>query len=229
MAALCDGELFNLTISADRYRPVRIVDKRVDRRVALIVEPVDARTRPQTGVRMNRERTQLVIPGGADLPWAEWGLAFARVMPDELRALISNLQPDASNREEQRKRLRERLGTDFLKRIKQRTITGMATPLGDARGKMSDGFLVGPADRIETGGEQPGAVRPVVVDPDGDEIIESDEEPGERPPVTPPVRRPRRRSQQRSRIHGAGITPSLVNEEPELPTFISGGRGGLRL
>jgi len=128
IAAQWGDELYDIE-TADRpfrFRRFGIIGKAARVRVAIVVDPgADMRMQPNT------ERTQLIVAGGASLPWDEWGEEFERNMPAELLALVEGTIKSAADASFKAK-LAAALGHDWW-RLVERSVRLVLQPVGEAQ------------------------------------------------------------------------------------------------
>jgi hypothetical protein len=117
IAALYEGELYDIQQHHASYRSWGIAETSVRKRLWIVVEPPKA-TDEQHGVYPTGDRTELRLKGGSGagerLPWVEWGSEFAEEhVPDEILDAIRAARGGASGSldETYRERLAGRFGT----------------------------------------------------------------------------------------------------------------------
>jgi hypothetical protein len=81
------GEAYHADSAKSRYRQFGITDEIMNRTWLIVRPPVYSDARPtQWGVLTQASRNMLIVKGGAELPWEEWGDAFYGSFPPELAA-----------------------------------------------------------------------------------------------------------------------------------------------
>lgn len=124
IAALYNGELYNVTAHHSTYRSFGIVEQEVRQRVWLIIEP-PALGDGKHGVYPRNDRNALLLKGGPnagrELPLNDWAGEFADNMPDEIMGAITAARTQGDGTIEDtawRDRLIDRFGSrwKFLKR-----------------------------------------------------------------------------------------------------------------
>lgn len=86
--AVWDNEVYNANNSTGRLRQFGITTRTAGDRVALVIE-LDKTTQ----VSPDFSRSRIVLTNKAKLPWAAWGAAFKRMMPDSIQKLMLELEP----------------------------------------------------------------------------------------------------------------------------------------
>ena len=137
------NELYEITDKAAVFRHFGIDEKAAQKRVTIILEPNKYQLDGDDwGIAVDSSRSHLTFTNSAKgvrniaLPLSDWGLEFSEVMPQEIEALIDEIDAENGGSVEDpdyQKRLRNKFGARFaaplmVKTDKPNTKTEKATP-----------------------------------------------------------------------------------------------------
>jgi hypothetical protein len=83
-----NNEVYNIDRSPDKFNKLGVISRLARARLAFVVEPTNT-----ADIATDAPRSRIGLAHGVDLPWANWGAAFARQMPTPIRDLLAALLP----------------------------------------------------------------------------------------------------------------------------------------
>ncbi|WP_420455764.1 hypothetical protein [Rubrivirga sp.] len=119
-----NGELFHVTSRKIEFRWFGIIEKTVQDRVTIILEPRHFKhDGMKWGVHPDQSRSRLIFTGdgekGVEVPLSDWGYEFAEVMPEPIREAVMAARGDLAGSiddDEYRKRLQDKFGDRWTTR-----------------------------------------------------------------------------------------------------------------
>jgi hypothetical protein len=115
VAVLYDNELYDISAEQWRFRQFGIRWKEVQRDTYLIIEPPASDGNQKHGIYPLGGRDALNLYGGKDLPFSDWGMAFARALPGPIEQRLKEERPD----DEVDRSWKEKFAERFMQRWRQ--------------------------------------------------------------------------------------------------------------
>jgi hypothetical protein len=115
IAVLYDNELYDISAEPYRFRQFGIRWKDVQRDTYLIIDPPASSDSEKHGVYPLGGRDALNLYGGKELPFGEWGMAFAASLPSAIEQRLKEARPD----DEMDRSWKERFAERFMQRWRQ--------------------------------------------------------------------------------------------------------------
>lgn len=97
VAVLYDNELYDISSEQWRFRQFGIRWKEVQRDSYLIIEPPLSDEIEKHGVYPLGGRDALNLYGGKELPFSDWGMAFAGALPEPIEQRLQDVRPDGDD------------------------------------------------------------------------------------------------------------------------------------
>lgn len=151
VAVLYDNELYDISSEPFRFRQFGIRWKEVQRDTYLVVEPPYSDGKLRHGVYPLGGRDALNLYGGKELPFGEWGMAFAGALPEAIEQRLRETRPD----DEMDRSWKERFAERFMHRWRESRLR--VAPNGDSR---TDPVTRSPKIDVDRKNDEPKPSRP---------------------------------------------------------------------
>jgi hypothetical protein len=115
VAVLYDNELYDISAEQWRFRQFGIRWKEVQRDTYLIIEPPASDGDQKHGIYPLGGRDALNLYGGKELPFSDWGMAFAQALPGPIEQRLKEARPD----DEVDRSWKEKFAERFMQRWRQ--------------------------------------------------------------------------------------------------------------
>ena len=97
VAVLYDNELYDISSEQWRFREFGIRWKEIQRNTYLIIEPPPSDNNEHHGVYPLGGRDALNLYGGKELPFSDWGMAFAGALPAAIEQRLQDARPEGDD------------------------------------------------------------------------------------------------------------------------------------
>jgi hypothetical protein len=151
VAVLYDNELYDISAEPFRFRQFGIRWKEVQRDTYLVIQPPLSDGKLRHGVYPLGGRDALNLYGGKELPFGEWGMAFAGSLPKAIEQRLHETRPD----DEVDRSWKERFAERFMERWRDSRLR--VAPNGDSR---TDPATRSPKVEMEQAGDGNKPLRP---------------------------------------------------------------------